>query len=40
MTDERWRSARRRLAEAPTGGDPASADELARFDAFVAITPK
>jgi hypothetical protein len=35
MSDDQLKSARARLADAPTGGDPASPDELATFDAFV-----
>ncbi len=36
LSEEQLKSARTRLAEAPTGGDPASPDEVARFDAFAA----
>jgi hypothetical protein len=35
MSADRLRSARRRLADAPTGGDPASPEDVARFDAFM-----
>jgi hypothetical protein len=35
ISPEQFKSARTRLADAPTGGDPASADEVATFDAFV-----
>lgn len=36
ISPDQLRSARARLADAPTGGDPASPTEVATFDAFVA----
>jgi mono/diheme cytochrome c family protein len=35
LSETQLKSARSRLADAPTGGDPASPEELAQFDAFV-----
>jgi hypothetical protein len=35
MSEEQLRSARGRLTSAPTGGDPADPEDLARFDVFM-----
>jgi hypothetical protein len=35
MSDDQLRNARGRLVDAPSGGDPAGAEDVARFDAFV-----